>query len=167
MPSGLVFSTSGLTMKSIRANPTAHIIALFALAIAWVSPAFAADIPDDHAQDVLIRSTLSTFNDANMTNDYTVFFAKSAKELQALAGPEKMSAAFEVFRRNRGYFENVVTAEYESSEKPVIDKDGGLNLAGVFKVDEMDVKYNLRFFQNDNVWKVVSINVNINRPKKL
>ena len=166
MPSGWL-STSGLTMKSIRANLTTHIVALSALGIAWISPTFAAEIPDDHARDVLIRSTLSTFNDANMTNNYTVFFGKSAKELQALISPEKMSAAFEVFRRNRGYFENVVTAEYESSEKPVIDKDGGLNLAGVFKVDEMDVKYNLRFFQNDNVWKVVSINVNINRPKKL
>ena len=154
-------------MKSIRANLATCIVALFALTVAWMLPAFAADIPDDDSQDVLIRTTLLTFNDANMTNNYSVFFAKSAKELQALIGPEKMSAAFEVFRRNRGFFENVVTAEYESSEKPVIDKDGGLVLAGVLKVDDMDVTYNLKFLPNDNVWKEVGINVNVNRPKKL
>jgi hypothetical protein len=141
-------------------------VGLLALAAVTIAPALAAEIPDDHARDVLIRSTLSTFNDANMTNNYSVFFAKSAKELQALAGPEKMSAAFEVFRRNQGFFENVVTGEYESTQKPVIDKDGGLVLAGVLKVDDMDVTYNLKFHQNDNVWKVVGINVNVNRPKK-
>jgi hypothetical protein len=142
-------------------------VAFFALAMIAFSPARAAEIPSDDDQVVLIRTTVMTFNDANMTNDYSVFFAKSAKELQALISPEKMSAAFEVFRRNQGYFENVVTAEYESSEKPFIDKDGGLVLAGVLKVDAMDVTYNLKFLPNDNVWKVVGINVNVNRPKKL
>jgi hypothetical protein len=142
-------------------------VGLLTWAVVTIAPAVAAEIPDDHARDVLIRSTLSTFNDANMTNNYSVFFAKSAKELQALAGPEKMSAAFEVFRRNQGFFENVVSGEYKSTEKPIIDTDGGLVLVGVLKVDDMDVTYNLKFLQNDNVWKVVGIDVNVNRPKKL
>jgi len=143
-------------------------VALIVLALVSVAPAFAAEIPSDDDQDVLIRSTLVTFNDANMTNNYSVLWAKSAKELQAAASPEKMAAAFEVFRKNQGFFEDVVTADYDSYENAKIDKDGGLVLAGVFKIDDnMKVKYNLRFLQNDKVWKVVSINVNIDRNKKM
>jgi len=142
-------------------------VALLSLALITTAPAFAVDIPDDDAQDVLIRSTLVTFNDANMTNNYTVLWAKSAKELQAAISPEKMAAAFEVFRKNQGFFEDVITADYDSYEKAVIDKEGALVLAGVFAVDDnMKVKYNLRFLQNDKVWKIASITVNIDRQKK-
>ncbi|MGG6497666.1 UNVERIFIED_CONTAM: hypothetical protein NY603_32560, partial [Bacteroidetes bacterium 56_B9] len=35
-----------------------------------LSPAVAAEIPSDDEQDVLIRTTLMTFNDANMTGNY-------------------------------------------------------------------------------------------------
>jgi hypothetical protein len=142
-------------------------LTLFALTMVTIAPAVAAEIPDDDAQDVLIRSTLVTFNDANMTNNYSVLYAKAAKELQAQATPEKMAAAFEVIRKNQGFFEDVVTADYDSYEKAVIDKDGALVLAGVFKIDDnMTVKYNLHFLQNNNVWKVAAINVNVDRKKQ-
>jgi hypothetical protein len=162
----LAFSTSGLTMKSIRANLTTHIIALSALGIAWMSPAFAAEIPDDHAQDALIRSTLARFNDANMTNDYSVFMANASQQLQTQVPLEKMAAAFEGFRKNHVFFDDVVAAKYASHEKAVIDKDGALVLVGVMNLDKGDLKYNLRFVQNDNVWKVLFINVDVSGKKQ-
>jgi len=48
------------------------IIALMMIAGAFLAPAYAADIPSDDQQDVLIRSTLASFNDANMTGNYAV-----------------------------------------------------------------------------------------------
>src|SRR5215475_8487766 len=128
-------------MKSIRANLATCFVARLALAFICLSPAFAADIPDDDDQDILIRTTLMTFNDANMTNNYSVFFAKASKELQSQSTIEKMQAAFEAFRKNELYFEDVVTADYDSYEKAKIDTDGTLLLAGVFKTDDMEVKY--------------------------
>jgi hypothetical protein len=38
-------------------------------------------------------------------------------------------------------------------------------LVGVFKTDDFEVKYNLRFLQNDDAWKVSSINVDATRTK--
>jgi hypothetical protein len=32
-------------------------------------------------------------------------------------------------------------------------------LAGVFKTDDMEVKYRLRFVKNDSAWKMLGINV--------
>jgi hypothetical protein len=153
-------------MKSIRANLAICIVALFALAITWVLPAFAADIPDDDSQDVLIRTTLLTFNDANMTNNYAVMLARSSKQFQSQFTLDKMASAFELFRNKKLFFEEVATADYDSSEKAVIDKEGALVLAGVFKTDELQVKYNLRFVQNEGAWKMIGLNVDATKKKQ-
>jgi hypothetical protein len=159
-------------MRSIRALPTklfdsakkplgvaGWIVALLAMIAVSLSPALAIDLPSDDDQDVLIRTTLMTFNDANMTGDYTVLFAKASKQFQAQLSVEKLAAAFEGFRKNELFFEEVVTADYDSSEKAKLDGEGALVLAGVFKTDDMQVKYKLRFVQNSKVWKVLGINV--------
>jgi hypothetical protein len=39
-------------------------------------------------------------------------------------------------------------------------------LAGVFKTDDMEVKYRLRFIQNNKLWKVLGINVDATRKKQ-
>jgi len=153
-------------MKSIRANLATCIIALFALTIACVLPAFAADVPDDDSQDVLIRTTLLTFNDANMTNNYAVMLARSSKQFQSQFTTDKMTTAFEIFRKNKLFFEEVATADYDSSEKAVIDKEGALVLVGVFKTDDLQVKYNLRYVQNDGAWKMIGLNVDATKKKQ-
>ncbi len=154
-------------MKSIRASVAVCIVALFALVTASFAPAWAAaEIPNDDDQDILIRTTLMTFNDANMTNNYAVFFAKASKEFQSQITIEKMQTAFEPFRKNELYFEDVVTADYDSYEKAKLDNDGALVLAGVFKTDDMQVKYRLRFIQNNKIWKVLGINVDATRKKQ-
>lgn len=140
-------------------NLFGSIIALLALIAVFMAPAFAADIPDDDEQDVLIRTTLVTFNDANMTGNYSVLLAKASKQLQSQFSAEQLSTAFEAFRKNELFFEEVVTADYDSFEKARIYGDGALVLVGVFKTDDMQVKYRLRFVQNNKIWKILGINV--------
>ena len=150
-------------LKFIPLRATSCIIALLALAMMSLAPAFAADIPSDDDQDVLIRSTLMTFNDANMTNNYAVLFAKASKQFQTQITLEKMQSAFEAFRKNELYFEDVVTADYDSYDKATIDGEGALVLAGVFKTDDMQVKYRIRYVQNNKLWKLLGINVDATR----
>jgi hypothetical protein len=141
-------------------------LALLALTMPTVTPGFAAEIPDDHAQDALIRSVLARFNDANMTNNYSVFMATASKQFQTQVTAEKMAAAFEGFRKNHVFFDDVVAANYVSHEKTLIDKDGALVLVGVLKLDKADLKYTLRFVQNDNIWKLLAINVDVPGKKQ-
>jgi hypothetical protein len=138
-------------------KPAGRIAAL--LMVITLAPAFAAEIPSDDDQDVLVRTTLMTFNDANMTGNYTVFLAKASKQMQAELTVEKLSTAFEGFRKNELFFEEVATADYDSEEKTKFDSDGALVLAGVFKTDDMQVKYQLQFVQNTKVWKLLGIDV--------
>jgi hypothetical protein len=140
-------------------------IALIALTMVTFQPVRAADIPDDD-QDAMIRTTLVTFNDANMTNNYSVFLAKASTELQSQTTVDKLATAFEGIRKNELFFEDVITADYDSYEKAKIDNDGALVMAGVFKTDDMEVKYNLRYIQNNKIWKLLGINVTATRKKQ-
>jgi hypothetical protein len=146
-------------MKSFRAHAAVCIVSLFALAVASIPSAFAGQIPSEQEQDVMIRSTLATFNDANMTNNYAVLAAKSSRQLQAQVPPEKLQSIFAVFRDRRIFFDDVVTATRESSEPAKIDDEGVLVLAGTLKTEEMKVTYRLRFALNAKVWKLLGMNV--------
>jgi hypothetical protein len=152
-----------LAIFSIRAYLATVIVALCAVTFVSLAPAFAVDIPDDD-QDILIRATLMTFNDANLSGNYSVFMAKASKEFQAQFTAEKMTSAFESFNKNKVDLGDVVTADYDSYEKAKLDGNA-LVLVGVFKTDDLEVKYNLRFLQNDDAWKVSSINVDATRTK--
>ena len=155
-------------MKSIfidRAPAVSMFVAFLMLITASLTPAYAVDVPPEGEQDVLVRTTLMTFNDANMTANYSVLLAKASKQLQAQFTPDKVAASLESFRVNHLFFEDVVAEKYASTEKPMIDPEGGLNLAGTFKSSNMEVKYKLRFIQNDNKWKLLGFNVDATRHK--
>ena len=76
---------------------------------------------------MLIRSTLVMLNDANMTNNYCLLLAKTSKRFQLQFSADKMAAAFEGFRKNELFFEDVVIADYDSYEKATIDSEGALS----------------------------------------
>ena len=65
-----------------------------------------------------------------------------------------------------GTADSVVTADYDSYEKAALDNEGALVLAGVFKTDDMEVKYLLHFIQNNKIWKVSGIKVDATRKKQ-
>jgi len=137
--------------------------ALLILIAVSQSPASAAELPSDDEQDVLIRTTLMTFNDANMTGNYAVLAAKASKQFQAQLPVDKLAGAFESFRKNELFFEGVVSADYDSYEKASFDSDGALVLAGVFKTSDIQVKYRLRFVQDGKAWKILGINVDADK----
>ncbi|MGG6548900.1 UNVERIFIED_CONTAM: hypothetical protein NY100_26155, partial [Prevotella sp. 15_C9] len=76
---------------------------------------------------------------------------------------DKLAASFEPFRTKGHFFEDLVTEEYDSYDKAKINPDGQLELVGVFKSDGWEVKYNLHFFPNDNVWKMSGIKIDANK----
>jgi len=139
------------------------VAALLLLAMLSWSPAYAIEIPSDDEQDVLVRTTLMTFNDANMTGNYAVLMAKASSQFQSQITAEKLASSFEGFRTNKLFFESIVTDDYDSQDKPQIDSEGALVLSGVFKNDDMQVKYRLRFVQNGKDWKLLGINVDAHK----
>ena len=61
---------------------TTSLVMLAAIIMIAIAPAHAASVPSDDEQEILIRTTLMTFNDANMTGNYSVLHAKASREVQ-------------------------------------------------------------------------------------
>ena len=55
-------------------------------------------IPDGTAQSILIRRTLLTLNDANLTGNYTVFRDRAAPSFQSANNAAKLSEIFTKLR---------------------------------------------------------------------
>src|SRR3974390_2784828 len=129
MKSVVAYPTSPFRLNRIFVDLLGIVVAFLMLGAASLAPAYAIDIPSDDEQDVLIRSTLMTFNDANMTGNYSVLLGKASKQFQSQITAEKMATAFEPFRTNELFFEDVVNEDYDSFEKAKIDSEGALVLA--------------------------------------
>lgn len=154
-------STAGLAAWVRNAAMTA----LFALSFVVLvqSAAQAASLPSDDEQEILVRTTLMTFNDANMTGIYSVLHAKASKQIQTQVSVEKLFEVFQGFRTKQLFFEDIVYEDYDSWEAARIDSEGVLILAGVFKTDRVKVKYSLKFVQNDKVWKWLGIEADVTK----
>lgn len=137
-------------------------LSAFALvvAVSVFGLAQAATLPTDDEQEILIKTTLMTFNDANLTGNYTVLLDKSAKVFRDQMSAQKLSEAFNAFREKKVNLESVVIDDIDSSSKPRIDSDGVLQLKGRFKDDEKRIRFDLKYIQEGGVWKMVGINVN-------
>ena len=150
-------------MRFTAIRSIAHVIIAMVMMAACFAPANAASVPSDDEQEVLIRTTLMTFNDANMTGIYSVLHAKASKEVQAQLSIEKLFETFKPFRTNQLFFEDIIYEDYDSYEDAKFDDEGALVLAGVFKTDSVRVKYRLRFVKNDASWKWLGINANVEK----
>lgn len=125
------------------------------------TPARAQALPNATGQEVLIKASLMSFNDANVTGNYTVFHAKLAKPFRDQFSPEKLKATFKSFNEKNVDFDIVVAKQPIPDETAVIDAEGGLKLAGHFETKPSQVKYNLDFIRSDGDWKLVGINVKL------
>jgi len=161
----MMFQRAEVTASKLALRIRMVVLALIAaVAIsASFTQANAASLPSDDEQEILIRTTLMTFNDANMTGNYSVLHAKASKELQAQLSIEKLFETFKPFRTNRLFFEDIVYEDYDSYEDAKFDSDGALVLAGVFKTDRVKVSYRLEFVNNDAIWKWSGIRVNADK----
>ncbi len=130
------------------------------------APASAQGLPNAAGQEVLIKASLMSFNDANVTGNYTVFHAKLAKPFRDQFSADKLKATFKSFIEKNIDFDIIVAKEPIADEPPIIDGEGGLKLVGHFDTKPNQVKYNLDFIRSDGEWKLVGINVKLGDGNK-
>ncbi len=140
------------------------VIGLLAFAFAAlmaVSPAFAQKPPDAFTQEVLVKSTLLTFNDANVTGNYTVLHAKLSKLFRDQFSPERLKEVFKVFHEKRIDFDLIVAKPPIASQPARVNDNGVLMLHGHFDTTPSRVHYELEYIMSDGEWKPVRINVRL------
>ena len=126
-----------------------------------VSPASAQKPPDAFTQEVLVKSTLLTFNDANVTGNYTVLHAKLSKPFRDAFPPERLKEVFKVFHDKRIDFDLIAAKPPVASKPAQVDDKGVLMLHGHFDTTPSRVYYELDYILSDGEWKPIRINVRL------
>lgn len=152
-------------MNSLRIARWALASALFLGAS--LSPALAqVKVPGAELQEVLIKVSLLSFNDANVTGNYAVFHTKLSKPFRDQFPPEKLAQTFKEFRDKRIDFDIIAAKKPILTEEPKIGDNGVLSIKGFFDTTPSRVNYDLAFIMSDGEWKLIKIDVDVKRPDK-
>ena len=135
--------------------------AVMALVAACSLEASALDMPGPSVQEVLVKGTLLTLNDAVATENFTVFHAKLSKPFRDQFPPEKLKAVFRNLIDKHAVFDAVVAERMISDEEAKVDDKGVLKLKGHFETTPKRVKYELGFIQSEGAWKLSGVTIDI------
>jgi len=122
-------------------------------------------VPSERALEALVKTTLLTFNDANVTGNYTVFHAKIARPFREQFSVERLERTFRDFSKKHVDVDIVAALKPTYDPAPKVDGDGKLLVKGYFPTEPLRVYFNLEFIPSDAEWKLISINVKVDDPK--
>ena len=135
--------------------------------IACVStPVLAQIMPTTEAQEAIIKTSLLTFNDANMSGNYAVLNALGSKPFRDGLTPDKLKAAFKDFNEKQIDISAIVSAKAVATKPTAIDGDGVMVSEGYFDTPKMRVTYTVKTLMSDGKWRLLGINVKTADPAK-
>ncbi|HEY6024308.1 MAG TPA: hypothetical protein VIV34_09045 [Pseudolabrys sp.] len=135
-------------------------------ALLLVAPAGAENtVPSAPLQEILIKTSLLTFNDANLTGNYSVMHAKLAKAFRDKTTPDRLKQAFKGFADQKIDFSLIAAMPPVASGEAKIDEQrNALVLRGYFATKPSRVSYELYFLPSEGEWKLAQIDVKVRKP---
>ena len=118
-------------------------------------------VPSDQLQEVLIKASLLTFNDANLTGNYGVLHAKLSKPFRDQFSPEKLKQAFKAFADKKIDLGVIVLKPPVATAASMIDSRGALVLRGYFDTTPNRASFELDFLPSEGEWKPFMIHVTV------
>lgn len=112
-------------------------------------------------QEMLIKTAILTFNDANLTGNYDVFHAKLSKPFREEFGPDKLKQVFKEFHDKKIDLGAIVVKPPVPTSDATIDKRGALILRGYFETSPNRVYYDLDLIPSEDTWKPIKIHVRV------
>ena len=141
-------------------------IASAALAIGMAIPCAAVaqspPLPTPFVEEVMVKTSLLTFNDANLTGNYAVMYAKMAKPFRDRFTADTLKQAFKVFA---GKHVDTIAAKPIIPTSPAkFASNGSLMLRGYFDTTPSRLSYELDFAVSEGELKLVAIDVKVRDP---
>jgi opacity protein-like surface antigen len=138
-------------------------IAIVTLAAGMAAPATAVaqslPLPTPVVEEVMVKTSLLTLNDANLTGNYAVMYAKMAKPFRDKFTADTLKQAFKAFA---GKHVDIIAA------KPIVPtsaakfgSNGWLMLRGYFDTAPSRLNYELDFAVSEGEWKLIAIDVKV------
>jgi hypothetical protein len=107
----------------------------------------------------LIRSTLLTLNDANLSGNYTVLRDLAAPDFQARNTAADLGQTFFDLRRRNFDLYGAALLAPQLTVVPALDQSGMLHLAGYIPTRPQQINFDLVFQVVRNRWRLYSISI--------
>ncbi len=120
----------------------------------------ASQIPEDRALSILIRRTLLTLNDANLTGNYTVMRDLSAPGFQSANNAAKLTEIFAILRNHNLDLAPIMYFEPKLVRPAEIDANGMLRASGFIPTRPQQVNFDMLFQKVADKWRLFGIAVN-------
>lgn len=121
-------------------------------------------VPSERSLEALVKATLLSWNDANVTGNYTVFHAKLSKPFREQFPPDRLKQIFRKFADQNIDIDVVAAMKPAYDPAPAVNDDGKLVVNGYFPTEPLRVIFALEFIPSDGEWKLISINVKTDKP---
>jgi hypothetical protein len=123
---------------------------------AWAqSPA----LPTPKVEEVMVKVALLTLNDANLTGNYNVLYAKMAEPFRERFSADTLKQAFKSFAGH--HVDAIAGMPIVTTEDPRIDDNGALLLRGYFDTTPSRLSYELDYAMSEGEWKLITIDVKV------
>lgn len=117
------------------------------------------ELPSDSELATLANSSLMLLATALSRDDFSDFYAAIARLWQEQTSKEKLREQFRVFTEKKISLNLVEGTLPVFTEKPVVDANKVLILAGHYPTKPYRVEFRLKFISEASQWKLVGINV--------
>ena len=131
----------------------------------WKATTANASIPSGAALNILIRRTLLTLNDANLSGNYSVLRDLAAPGFQKANDSAKLAGIFAKLRSRKIDMAPIVYFTPKVVRKPQLTKSGRLRLTGFIPTRPRQINFDMLFENHNKSWLLYGISVNVAAPK--
>jgi hypothetical protein len=118
-------------------------------------------VPAGQVLEALVKASLLSLNDANVTGNYSVLHAKLSKPFRQQFSPEKLKETFSEFSQGNADFDIIAAMKPAYDPAPVVDPEGKLIVKGSFPTEPSRLQFELEFIPSDGEWKLIRIHVKL------
>ncbi|MFI4999831.1 MAG: hypothetical protein ACHQK9_08125 [Reyranellales bacterium] len=118
-------------------------------------------VPAARPLEALVKGSLMSFNDANLTGDYRVFHARLSEPFRKQYTPARLKETFKEFNEKNVDIDIITALTPSYDPAPFVDKEGKLIVKGYFPTDPTRVAFEMDFIPSDGDWKLIRINVRL------
>jgi len=126
-----------------------------------VATPVAAQVPAAKPLEALVKGSLMSLNDANLTGDYRVFHARLSAPFRAQFTPDRLKAAFKEFNDKNVDIDIVCALTPIYDQPPFVDPAGKLVIRGHFPTEPTRVVFQMDFVNSEEEWKLLRIDVTV------
>lgn len=146
-------------MNMNRFLATAIVALTASLAAGGSALAQSPSLPTALDEEVIVKASLLTLNDADLTGNYDVMHARMAKQFREKFTASSLKQAFTAFAGK--HIDIVAAKPIVPASQARINANGALMLRGYFDTAPSRLSYELDYAISEGEWKLIAIDVRV------